>query len=72
MHPYRGDLVVDLVTPDGTAYLLHDRTGGSADNLDLTATLDLSSEVADGVWRLRVQDTFAIDTGYLDSWTLGL
>ncbi|GLW33668.1 proprotein convertase P-domain-containing protein [Actinoplanes regularis] len=72
VHSYRGDLVVDLVAPDGTAYPLHDRAGGSADNLDLTVTLNLSGELADGVWRLRVQDAEAVFAGYLDSWTLRL
>ena len=32
--------------------------------------MNLGSEVRNGVWKLRVQDVFAGDTGYLDSWTL--
>ncbi|GIE90171.1 S8 family serine peptidase [Actinoplanes regularis] len=72
VHSYRGDLVVDLVAPDGTAYLLHDQTGGSEDDLDLTATLDLSGELAEGVWRLRIEDMFVLDTGHLSAWALNL
>jgi subtilisin family serine protease/subtilisin-like proprotein convertase family protein len=72
VHSFRGDLGVQLIAPDGTAYLLFDHSGGSADNLDLTTTLDLSGEVANGDWRLRVEDDFVIDTGYIDSWTLNL
>ena len=31
VHTYIGDLKIDLVAPDGSAYTLHDRLGGSAD-----------------------------------------
>ncbi|MDT9690614.1 M28 family metallopeptidase [Streptomyces sp. P9(2023)] len=67
VHTYRGDLVVDLVAPDGSVYNLHNRSGGSADNLVQTYTVNASSEVANGAWKLRVQDTAAIDTGYINS-----
>ncbi|MDT5025764.1 MAG: carboxypeptidase [Micromonosporaceae bacterium] len=35
-------------------------------------TVNLSSEVANGIWKLRVQDAAAGDTGYINSWTLTL
>jgi len=63
---------VSLVAPDGTAYVLHNRAGGSADNIDQTYTVNLSGEAANGAWKLRVQDAAAIDTGYINSWTLTL
>jgi Zn-dependent metalloprotease/subtilisin-like proprotein convertase family protein len=72
VHTYRGDLVVSLVAPDGTAYTLLNRSGGSADNVDQTFTTNLSSEVANGTWRLRVQDAASADTGFINSWTLNL
>jgi len=34
--------------------------------------VNLSSEPRNGAWRLRVQDAAAIDTGYINSWTLTL
>jgi subtilisin family serine protease len=71
VHTYRGDLVIDLIAPDGTAYRLKSSSGtDSADNVNQTYTRNLSSEAANGTWRLRVQDVFAIDTGFIDSWTL--
>ncbi|MGA5206035.1 M4 family metallopeptidase [Streptomyces variegatus] len=71
VHTYVGDLKVDLVAPDGTAYTLKGYgTGGSADNIDTTYTVNASSEVANGVWKLRVQDNAARDTGYINSWKL--
>jgi hypothetical protein len=70
VHTYRGDLIVDLVAPDGTVYNLLYRSGGSADNVDQTFTRNLSSELANGTWNLRVRDAATYDTGYIDSWKL--
>ncbi len=72
VHPYIGDLVVNLVAPDGSLYLLHNRAGGSADNINQTYPVNLSGEAANGTWRLRVQDAAAGDVGFVDSWTLSL
>jgi subtilisin family serine protease len=72
VHTYVGDLVVDLVAPDGTVYNLRNRSGGSADNINQTFSRNLSSEVANGTWNLRVRDAASLDTGYIDSWTLDL
>ncbi|TDV47825.1 secreted trypsin-like serine protease [Actinophytocola oryzae] len=72
VHTYRGDLVVDLVAPDGTVYNLLNRSGGSADNVDQTFTKNLSSETANGTWNLRVRDAATQDTGYIDSWKISL
>ena len=44
VHTYKGDLKVDLVAPDGTLYNIHNRTGGSADNVIGTFTKNLTSE----------------------------
>src|SRR4051794_18140979 len=72
VHTYVGDLIVTLVAPDGSTYLLHNRAGGSADNIDQTYTINLSSEPANGTWKLRVQDAAAADVGRIDSWTFNL
>jgi hypothetical protein len=72
MHTYKGDLIVNLVAPDGSLYLLHNRSGGSADNIIQTFTVNLSGEAADGTWRLRVQDAASLDTGFINTWTLTL
>jgi aminopeptidase S len=70
-HTWRGDLVVDLLAPDGTAYRLKNSSSGdSADNVITTYTVNASSEVANGAWKLRVQDVARQDTGYIDSWKL--
>nr|WP_229812509.1 S8 family serine peptidase [Lentzea flava] len=70
VHTYRGDLVVDLIAPDGTAYRLQNSSNDSADNIVQTFTVNASSEVANGTWKLKVQDVAAVDTGYINSWKL--
>jgi subtilisin family serine protease len=71
VHTFRGDLVIDLVAPDGTAYRLKNSSFfDSADNVNTTYTVNLSSEAANGNWSLRVQDVAANDTGYINAWTL--
>ncbi len=72
VHTYIGDLVVTLVAPDGSLYTLHNRAGGSADNINQIYTVNLSTEAANGSWKLRVRDAASADTGYIDSWTLTL
>ncbi|WP_432021999.1 M4 family metallopeptidase [Streptomyces parvus] len=70
-HTWRGDLVIDLVAPDGTAYRLKNSSAGdSADNVVATYTVNASSEVANGVWKLRVQDVARQDTGKINSFKL--
>ncbi|CAM5606111.1 M4 family metallopeptidase [Streptomyces fimicarius] len=70
-HTWRGDLVVDLVAPDGTNYRLKNRSSGdSADNVVETYTVNASSEVANGVWKLKVQDLARQDTGRINSFKL--
>ncbi|MEV7414492.1 S8 family serine peptidase [Streptomyces sp. NPDC089919] len=70
-HTYRGDLVVSLVAPDGSVYLLEDfPNSDSADNVIKTYTVNASSEVANGTWKLRVQDIASQDTGKIDAWNL--
>ncbi|MFE9686336.1 S8 family serine peptidase [Streptomyces sp. NPDC006285] len=71
VHTYIGDLQVQLIAPDGTAYTLKAYgTGGSADNIDTTYTVNASAEVANGTWTLRVSDNASRDTGYVNGWGL--
>ncbi|GAA3375893.1 M4 family metallopeptidase [Streptomyces sannanensis] len=70
-HTWRGDVVIDLVAPDGTVYPLKAASGGdSADNIVATYTVNASSEVAAGTWKLRVRDVARFDTGKINSWKL--
>ena len=71
VHPYSGDLVVDLVAPSGKTYSLRPpRSGGSADDVRVTVTVDLSGESLNGAWKLRVQDAARGDAGRIDRWSL--
>ena len=71
VHTYRGDLVVKLLAPDGSSYTLKSASGSdSADNVNTTYTVNVSSEVTNGTWSLNVQDLYSADTGYINTWTL--
>jgi subtilisin-like proprotein convertase family protein len=78
-HTYQGDLEVALIGPDNTTVLLHNRTGGSADNIktvyaDLTAPAQALSafngKAINGAWKLRVRDLASVDTGTLNFWEI--
>ncbi|GLY05113.1 zinc metalloprotease [Actinoplanes sp. NBRC 101535] len=72
-HTYRGDVKIDLVAPDGSTYALKaSSSSDSTDNVVATYTANLSSEAANGTWRLKVQDVYSGDTGTINSWTLTL
>ncbi|HEY0640776.1 MAG TPA: M28 family peptidase [Pseudonocardiaceae bacterium] len=70
-HTYRGDLVIDLLAPDGTAYRLKNSSSSdSADNVITTYTVNASAELANGTWRLQVRDVYSSDVGFIDSWSV--
>jgi len=70
-HTWRGDLVIDLVAPDGSLYRLKNSSSSdSADNVIASYTVNASTEVANGTWRLKVQDVARYDTGYIDNFKL--
>ncbi|MEV4712175.1 S8 family serine peptidase [Micromonospora sp. NPDC049374] len=73
VHTYRGDLVIDLLAPDGSSYRLKNSSiFDGTDNVNTTYTGNLSSEAANGTWRLQVRDVYGGDTGYINTWTLTL
>ncbi|KUL53015.1 S8 family peptidase [Streptomyces sp. NRRL S-1521] len=70
-HTFRGDLRVELVSPDGSVYRLKDYDSyDSADNVQATYRVDASAETADGTWKLRVTDNWTNDTGAVNAWAL--
>ena len=69
-HTYIGDLVIDLIAPDGTTRTLHDRTGYETDDIDQTYAPDFGGVGIAGDWTLRVRDSAGGDTGTLNGWTL--
>jgi extracellular elastinolytic metalloproteinase len=76
-HPYRGDLKVTLAAPDGDTAVLHDRGGGSGDDLirtyaseDTLTLSELLGDEAGGEWTLAVADLEGRDVGTLRRWAL--
>ncbi|MFJ6138663.1 S8 family peptidase [Kitasatospora sp. NPDC092286] len=70
-HGWRGDLTIDLIAPDGTAYRLRDEDIADG-RPDLTALygVDASARTANGVWKLRATDRYGYFPGFIDSWSL--
>jgi subtilisin-like proprotein convertase family protein len=75
-HPYRGDLVVTLTSPDGTESVLVNRpSNGNDDGDNIVFTLSSThhwGETSAGNWTLTVQDLAGGDVGFLNNWTLNL
>jgi subtilisin-like proprotein convertase family protein len=76
-HTWIGDLRVVLVAPDGSEVMLHNRSGGNADNIRQSWTLEslpvlgaLVDKATAGPWTLKVADLGKRDTGALRSWGL--
>ena len=76
-HTYIGDLTVTLASPSGMQVVLHNRGGGSQDNLITkysSATnpvlQGLRGQATQGAWKLRVADLEAADVGKLNRWAL--
>jgi hypothetical protein len=72
-HTWRGDLLVELLHDGQLVATLHDKDGGSADDLNETYTLsptDLGVTDGTGAWTLRASDHAGQDTGTLDSFRL--
>jgi extracellular elastinolytic metalloproteinase len=79
VHPYVGDLRVELVSPAGVSAVLHERTGAGADDIVRQFTSEAGSPLAplvgtkaEGSWTLRVADLAKRDVGRLRRWGLDL
>jgi subtilisin-like proprotein convertase family protein len=71
-HPYIGDLIVKL-SHNGNAKVVHDRGGGSADDIVRSFSLtEFNGMAAAGDWEISVVDRAARDVGTLRSWGLEL
>jgi subtilisin family serine protease/subtilisin-like proprotein convertase family protein len=72
-HTRIGDLVVQLIGPDGRSVSLHDRAGGDGDDLHQTYVVrDFTGVSSNGAWRLQVSDRATREVGNLDSWQMDL
>ena len=76
-HSYRGDLKVELVSPEGQSVLLHDKKQDPLDNLNLKLTSvdneklnEFLGQDIQGDWTLKVKDLWKDDVGRLDHWSL--
>lgn len=72
-HTFISDLVVTLIAPDGTQFLVpfSDNLSANLVITDQTITA-LYGRIAAGTWRLKVQDLAAADVGTINSWSLNI
>ncbi len=73
-HTYIGDLVIELVSPQGGAVTLHNHEGGSTQNLRKTYSIATTPALRAflgkplrGNWELRLTDSWKMDEGKLVS-----
>ncbi len=86
-HWWRGDLIVDIIAPNGDEARIHNESGGSDNDIigtypypsdpdleDGDALLDFIGQSGEGTWTISIQDTWTSGTQYgdLHSWTLHL
>jgi subtilisin-like proprotein convertase family protein len=70
-HPYRGDIAIALIAPDGTSRTLKSTSTDSGDDIITTYSVNLSSEARSGTWTLRVTDAYVGgSSGTLNNWSL--
>jgi subtilisin-like proprotein convertase family protein len=82
-HTYIGDLSIDLIAPSGVIVRLHNRTGGSDEDIVTTydeqggtmpdgpgSLADFSYAGVNGTWTLRIEDHAGGDQGTLNAWAL--
>ena len=79
-HTYIGDLTVVLSSPNGTQVVLHNATGGNANDIsgtyadsggDFTPAQSLAGfngAASGGTWTFSVSDSANGDSGTLNSW----
>lgn len=79
-HTWSSDLRVFLISPQGHEVILHNRAGGSQDNVIQTYRSSDDPELfepivgtnAKGDWRLRIMDLAEADVGTLLKWSVGI
>ncbi|MGD8540675.1 MAG: S8 family serine peptidase [Desulfobacteraceae bacterium] len=78
-HPWIGDLRVALLPPVGEPVVLHDRQGGSGDNIvrtwrsgETAGLTALRGQPGGGQWRLSIADLSGRDVGKLNRWSIEL
>jgi subtilisin-like proprotein convertase family protein len=73
-HPFINDIIAKLKSPDGEEFMLHNRQGGSADNIDKVYGMEvlggLKGKNTQGNWTLLVKDCAPRDNGTLKAWKI--
>ncbi|ABC29750.1 Subtilisin-like serine protease [Hahella chejuensis KCTC 2396] len=72
-HPWRGDLQVNLLSPDGQSFRLRERGGLTEDDLVRSYRLPQMRNIpSQGLWFLQVIDASPFQEGVLNHWEMRL
>jgi len=73
LHSDLSDLLIQLISPNGTSYILHNRNLINDDKLEFKAkdiTNHFYGENGDGVWTIKIKDLEENDLGQFVGWRL--
>ncbi|MBS3797601.1 proprotein convertase P-domain-containing protein [Pseudoalteromonas sp. BDTF-M6] len=72
-HSWRSDLSIQLVSPSGNLHTLHNRDGGSGNDINQHYQIEtFNGESAYGAWKLRIIDKAPGNIGELRHWSMHL
>lgn len=70
-HTFIGDLIVSVRGPNGVTSVLHNRAGGSTDNIISSfSPTGFAGGSPNGAWVLTVSDNNIFDSGTLNTWSV--
>lgn len=72
VHAYTSDVVLSLIAPDGSETLIARLPRVSPGEIKASYTVEMKGQRSLGKWRLKVEDTYRIDDGTLNSWSLNI
>ncbi|QSX41229.1 S8 family serine peptidase [Shewanella cyperi] len=72
-HSFANDMLIHLVSPNGTRVEIFDRKASGEYYRDLVKTffpVEFNGEVATGIWQLVIKDEWSNNSGWLNRWEL--
>jgi subtilisin-like proprotein convertase family protein len=71
-HSYSSDVILSLVAPDGSTTVVARLPRIPSGQIEASYPVELKGQSSLGLWRLKVEDTYRLDSGFLNSWGLEL
>jgi hypothetical protein len=71
-HSYSSDVILSLVAPDGSTTVVARLPRITAGQIEASYPVELKGQNSRGLWRLKIEDTYRLDSGFLNHWGLEL